>query len=65
MLSRCMCGSKPRMEKHSDGQVEIYCDNCTRPHAFGASRREARREWNRLCSVERKNWDQHHAVTGN
>lgn len=64
-MRRCMCGSKPKVCMANNGDVEIYCDNCTRPHAFGATKRDARKEWNRLCNAERKNWEQHHLVTGN
>lgn len=64
-MKRCMCGGKPKSRISDNGEVEIYCEGCTRPHAFGKTKREAKREWNRLCDTERKNWEQHHLVTGN
>lgn len=64
-MQRCMCGSKPQVKIKKNQEVEIFCSNCTRPHAFGRTKREARREWNRLCQEEQKNWAQHRAVTGN
>lgn len=63
-MYRCMCGSKPTIKK-TDSDYEIYCRNCTRPHAHGATKREAKKNWNRLCKTEREHWDQHRAVTGN
>lgn len=64
-MYRCMCGSKPVIKKHENGKAEIYCINCTRPHAYDDTRREAKKEWNRLCKAEREHWNQHHMVTGN
>lgn len=42
-MQRCMCGSKPQI-KIKENEVEIFCSNCTRPHAYGKTKREARRE---------------------
>lgn len=64
-MYRCMCGSKPQILKTTNQEYEIFCSNCTRPHAYGATKREAKKQWNHLCSLERKHWEQHHAVTGN
>ena len=63
-MYRCMCGSKPLIKETETG-FEIYCKNCTRPHAYGTTKKEAKKERNQLCKTERAHWEQHRAVTGN
>lgn len=63
-MYRCMCGSKPTIKKIESG-YEIYCRNCTRPHALGATKKKAKKAWNYLCKTEREHWEQHRAITGN
>lgn len=63
-MYRCMCGSKPIIKKTNEG-YEIYCKDCTRPHAHGTTKKEAKKEWAQLCKTERAHWEQHRAVTGN
>lgn len=63
-MMRCMCGSKPLIKKTEEG-FEIFCRDCTRPHAFGATKKDAKKGWNQLCKAERTHWERHRAVTGN
>lgn len=65
MLSRCLCGGKPIITEREDGAVEIWCKDCTRPHAVGKTKKEARKRWNQLCRTEREHWAKHKEVTGN